>query len=769
MASQTSGKHGALELMQVMDPFPAHCLSWFCLGYHMTDVIGRDACVADLLRRSQLVPAELCTEAKVRPVLAKILRLHPAWITLAQSNVAAVSVISVGSPLVHSFAPCVQEWAPVAVSSCCGKALVRWRLSPASFFTLASGMRRGTVMFFKCYKCGSVYGGCWKWLKVQDKSKFPDGFHAPALASTAGLAQRWFFATPQIVFEVVLLQYLLGLTSRGGVSFTGFAAVYSHIWFSTMQGTMYLQRTHFLQKIEMNVIVFAAVAMFRESGMDLRDFLWHLRPHHEANDFAELLEKVRQAFGILSAAHACWLFRMVPALIVDGKWCIQTSICNARDSNPVFNKDIREGFFKGCVERPSRGNLYCKKHGLGHGHGARAAESDTCRLTSHRKIVRADNVSLEYCVDGVWFPADAVETVDIRAYEKSQLRKTAATTEGECNKDTRKSVDETVSGRKSAGILAAVTPCLQIAAIGPMFASESISQLLIFICALRSLFSGLMYVIYDNACAVKRHLRKHQRDSPPGDSDNVTWKWLLALRWVIDRLHLTYHKACRDRSSSWFVEGVDPIEHPVLKGVDTEAAEQIFHVAERWQVVLSNAHPIHEELLLLVFAREHNKRHSCCAAAEKYRAAQRQFHPSDASRLSDPKPERAPSDEVGLCELPGAARRHKRRKAILACCESQKAVSVSAGSASSAAVSEQNPAAGDLRMSKSDLHSRYVWVNVKSKKIHHVVLHNSVTAGCGYFFGQSVKPRLLTRVDVDGYFTCGTCYNLVARVYSQQD
>ena len=29
---------------------------------------------------------------------------------------------------------------------------------------------------------------------------------------------------------------------------------------------------------------------------------------------------------------------------------------------------------------------------------------------------------------------------------------------------------------------------------------------------------------------------------------------------------------------AWFVDGVDVDEHPALKGVDTEAAEQIFHV-----------------------------------------------------------------------------------------------------------------------------------------------------------------------------------------------
>eukprot|EP00959_Pyramimonas_sp_CCMP1952_P448253 9386262-Pyramimonas_sp.AAC.1 len=178
----------------------------------------------------------------------------------------------------------------------------------------------------------------------------------------------------------------------------------------------------------------------------------------------------------------------------------------------------------------------------------------------------------------------------------------------DCNKDDRKDVDELLVGRKSAGIFVAVTPCLQIAAIAPMWASESISQLLLFLLATRELFLDLAYVIYDNACAVARHLRKRQREGPPSDPDAPGWTWLLGLQWIIDRLHFTYHKSCRDKTSPYFVPGVDADDYPSLKGVDTEAVEQLFHVANRWQVVLSGAHPVHEELLLLIFARDHNRR-----------------------------------------------------------------------------------------------------------------------------------------------------------------
>ena len=48
-----------------------------------------------------------------------------------------------------------------------------------------------------------------------------------------------------------------------------------------------------------------------------------------------------------------------------------------------------------------------------------------------------------------------------------------------------------------------------------------------------------------------------------------------------------YHKSCHERTSALYVPGVDADDHPCLKGVDTEAAEQFFSVAERRQIVLT--------------------------------------------------------------------------------------------------------------------------------------------------------------------------------------
>ena len=129
----------ASELQHILSPFPAHCLGWFCLGYHLSDVLGRDSCIACLLQQSHVAPAELCTAAMVRPVLARILASHPGWITARPQSLATVTVISSEAQAQVCMASCVQEWTPVAVQECCGTSPKRWKVLPATFFTLARG------------------------------------------------------------------------------------------------------------------------------------------------------------------------------------------------------------------------------------------------------------------------------------------------------------------------------------------------------------------------------------------------------------------------------------------------------------------------------------------------------------------------------------------------------------------------------------------------------------------------------------------------------
>jgi hypothetical protein len=358
----------------------------------------------------------------------------------------------------------------------------------------------------------------------------------------------------------------------------------------------------------------------------------------------------------------------------------------------------------------------------------------------------------------------------IRAYEMKLLRARPvhhADLHGEsCNKDAKKDVAETtVCGRKSSGILVAVTPCLQIVAIRPMYTSESLTQVLCMVLALLALFGDLGFVLYDNACSVVRHLRKQLADRGRQGQDVNGWAALLALKWAIDRLHWGYHRACKKPGTGWFVPNISPHEHPELRGADTEAAEQVFHIANRWQTVLSNSAPVHQELFMLFFAHDHNSRHLCSDAWRKYSVSQK------AGEAGQSAPAYT-GDEVlcHACDLPAPA--PKRKKIISACAENSETACAAASSSSSAVAGvaqEPVPVAGSAEK-KADgfgcaqkdiasLNVDFVVVNEGSRTVHAVVLLRDVYSRCSWSFqGRSRAVPVANLEHTQGLYTCGTCF-----------
>ena len=78
---------------------------------------------------------------------------------------------------------------------------------------------------------------------------------------------------------------------------------------------MYADSRHLLQKFEVGIIAFGAIALFRESGRNMDAWKWLLQPKHIGYDFAPLLAELQQAFQALVQCHTCYLFRRVRALI----------------------------------------------------------------------------------------------------------------------------------------------------------------------------------------------------------------------------------------------------------------------------------------------------------------------------------------------------------------------------------------------------------------------------------------------------------------------
>ena len=107
-------------------------------------------------------------------------------------------------------------------------------------------------------------------------------------------------------------------------------------------------------------------------------------------------------------------------------------------------------------------------------------------------------------------------------------------------------------------------------------------------------------------------------------ASSVAWTRLLGLQWIVDRLHFCYHKACRNKKSSYYLARVNPYRYKEIHGVNSEAAEQVFALANRWTAVLNDMGPDHFALFLLVFAHFHNGTHGCGEAFQVYKGAQQQ-------------------------------------------------------------------------------------------------------------------------------------------------
>lgn len=742
------------DVEAALQPFPASALGWFCLGYNLSDAPGRVRTIMDLLSRSAAAPRQCITQPEVSKVLDRLQRYHPQWITLHASSWA--SCVPINKPALPPWALAVScvEWAGYTGSKhcSCGAVLHRWRDVPASFMTLSRGMVQGKVVFLRCFPCHAVYGGRWCWTRVPEDSTFPSGFHQPHLKGDATHPTRWFFVTPQVCWEKDLLTFLLGCVARGGMSLTATFEVYHRLWGFTLRGTQYAQRTHFLSKLEVALMVWASTLIIEESPADAKEFLWMLRPHHIAKDFEPLVAFLRRAFHLLSATHRCPLRSRVPGVVVDGKWCIQTLICNARDGGLVWDASLATGFLTGCTERPVPGGKYCARHMQ-----ECTVPVEECTITEHREVRTVDSILLEYKVDDEWRPASQVDTPLIRAYELTLLRaRTVPHTDesSTCNKDTRKGVAETFASRKSSGVLAAVMPCLQIAAVRPMYSSESVTQVLVFIAFVLEFFTDLRFVIYDNACGMVRSLKKKCKTHAASPLLASAWGVLAALQWVIDRLHWTYHRGCRDQSSGWYVPGVDPASHPVLIGVDTEAAEQVFHIANRWQTVLSNTNPIHQELFLLIFAWQHNTHHSCDAAVQKYLAAQK----AGPTRVAGTSNEPPPVPHQTACAATG--RRAKKQK--LVCPPTACACSASSSDAKGAAdiVAQPSSASSATSVPASESLPRVSWavLNPISKTVHSVVLPKDVYSCCSWSFQGRANVVALETLRGRGFSLCGVCH-----------
>jgi len=314
--------------------------------------------------------------------------------------------------------------------------------------------------------------------------------------------------------------------------------------------------------------------------------------------------------------------------------------------------------------------------------------------------------------------------------------------------------------RRSGGILIAVAPCMQIQQIQPMPVAESLTQVLLLTHRLLRRIPSLVWVVYDNACGMKRFLRNqcrlHKRSS------TAAWAAMQELKFVCDRVHYHGHKACKNPDSTYYEPSVDPYKYPDLVGVDTEAAEQVFNICDRWQHSLTFAAPVHQHMSLLLLASAWNSTTRCAAAFGRYQSSQESHLQKMAKNEGAPpaakKHKEAVEDEFSCSPCFPSEDRNSRRINILsaACDIFPEADPEEPSRELSLAVAMKRQ-----RTLRGLCKSSPVVYNNASQTVHAIKHHALSSTDCGWQFEhQGVTPVLLETLVATAactMYSCGVC------------
>ena len=111
---------------------------------------------------------------------------------------------------------------------------------------------------------------------------------------------------------------------------------------------------HFVTHLQTAALIWASLRlMLSQPSVNPNSIMWTLRPRHLAVDFAPVARLVREAFEKKTADHwrRCELCRLVPLLVVDGKWSLICPLCTDRGSGDVWREDLGVGCLTGCKNR----------------------------------------------------------------------------------------------------------------------------------------------------------------------------------------------------------------------------------------------------------------------------------------------------------------------------------------------------------------------------------------------------------------------------------
>jgi hypothetical protein len=239
-----------MDLSRLLRPLLPEHLGVLAIGCLAADAPTRPKAVKELLGRSS---AFNVSEGHIAQVIERVIARCPELLGNFCGGESALLPRSLSHAVLLFRQVVPTHWQGHCVVD--GGALMRTSMLPTLCFTLTLGLVKGDLLVLRCADCGATYCGPWCWPTGGDAKTFPEGQHRPKAATNKRLLEdsRWFFATPQVCFETSLLRMFLLLAARGGVSWTALFTVYFSLFGSTLSGTQYAGREHFIKVLEVAV------------------------------------------------------------------------------------------------------------------------------------------------------------------------------------------------------------------------------------------------------------------------------------------------------------------------------------------------------------------------------------------------------------------------------------------------------------------------------------------------------------------------------------
>ena len=560
-------------LADLLHPLPVAALGVFLRGVLDETEDAYEATVVDLAR-SGFVGFSV---SDIRAVAFKVRATHPRW-------------------LVQPVAPCQ---APAPACALCGGQMELGSPVDCHILTFAAGLRPFRFLPYWCCDCNRFHAGGWGWVAGQPNAAQVEHCDPSLAVRFLSLAPK---AASVVAMDTALYNYLTATLVHVRASFRGFCAVLEHF-----HAFPHVEHLH--NKLLHGWMLYQAIDFLRDTHWErLRTIAFSFSRHQPLQRacFAHLVAPMQDLFRRRYAQeHKCVECVARPALSLDGKVNRAVPVCQCPTGTPLHMLRGNVVLDFGCLRARRPGSLACALH---HTRGAIATTSVLC-LLGHR-LQRCDRLRLlgQSCdLCGEAFPLGVVAwrcalncdwrichacatttpleetdicrmpTADFHFVEGvAELADNVATVMQEplvmaeegnpCGIE--KSPAPASAPRFYGGMVAASLACGRVAFIQPLAGHESLTQVFGLLAAIRSR-RALDFVVYDNACALARFVRRLARREPSSVRSQCA-----ALTFCLDRFHAQNHTACRNPRHSLFLPEVDIEQYPVLQDFNSSASEQ---------------------------------------------------------------------------------------------------------------------------------------------------------------------------------------------------